>query len=68
MSYASTMVKAAKNYNVIYGYADDHALRSRFNANSMACETAAITSLQNNGVDIKSWMDKNRLKMNTAKT
>lgn len=68
LSYASTMAKVVHNDISIYGYADDHALRSCFNANSRECETAAINSLQDNAVDIKSWMDKNRLKMNTTKT
>ena len=54
LSYASTMAKVVNNDIVIYGYADDHALRSRFNVNSRECETAAITSLQDNAVDIKS--------------
>ena len=62
------MAKVINNDIAVYRYADDHALRSRFNANSRECETAAIAFLQDNVVDIKSWMDKNRLKMNTTKT
>ena len=50
------------------GDADDVTVWSCFNNTCAKYEAAAVSSLQDNKVAIKSSMDKNRLKMNTTKT
>ena len=52
----------------IHGYADDHALRKTFSANSRVEENMAIKDMEDSSINIKSWMDANRLKMNGSKT
>ena len=49
-------------------YADDHILKNSFRASSRVDEKDSIRSLERTLVDIKVWMDQNRLKMNDDKT
>ena len=50
------------------GFADDHSVRRIFKAGSNAQEEATIHILQMCMLNIKSWMDAVRLKMNPSKT
>ena len=52
----------------LHGYADDHGIKNKFDASNRMDETNTINSLVSTTDDIKIWMDKNRLKMNGAKT
>ena len=52
----------------ILGYADDHALKKSFSANSRTDEQLTMSALEGTTKDIKEWMDTNRLKMNNDKT
>ena len=68
LAYASTMQEAIPELVDIHGYADDHALKVSFSAGDRNDEKAAISHLENCAIDIKNWMDQNRLKMNSSKT
>ena len=70
LNYASTLETIIKSNNTIYGYADDHALTDSFTADTFdkEDERRCIANLESSMLDIKSWMDENRLKMNTSKT
>ena len=50
----------------LHGYADDHALKTRFVPTQN--EAMAIATLEKCTRQIKVWMDSNKLKMNTSKT
>ena len=52
----------------LHGFADDHILKNSFRASSRVDEKDSIRSLERTLVDIKVWMDQNRLKMNDDKT
>ena len=45
-----------------------HALSNAFLASSREAEKSCITNLENCLVEIKTWMDMNRLRMNSDKT
>ena len=68
LAYASTLEKEVSQNIGIHGYADDHALRKTFSANSRVEENIAIKDMEDSSFNIKSWMDANRLKMNGSKT
>ena len=52
----------------LYGYADDHAIVDHFKADNRVEELQRINNIENCMVNIKKWMDSNRLKMNDTKT
>jgi hypothetical protein len=66
--YASSMQDIVPTGMDIRGYADDHALKKSFAGSSRIEENDTIWTLEYSIADIKSWMDTNRLKMNTEKT
>ena len=45
----------------LHGFADDHALKNSFHAKSRVEEQASIEMLENTAIDVKLWMDENRL-------
>ena len=53
---------------ILSGFADDHSVRKSFKARSTADETVTTQSLEACMLNIKSWMDSMRLKMNPNKT
>jgi hypothetical protein len=65
--YASTMQEVVPHSLDIHGYADDHAVKISFIADSGE-EANAVSELESCLSDIKIWMDNNRLKMNDTKT
>ena len=68
LAYASTMQNIIPSHIHVYGYADDHILRTSFPANTLAQEETAIHQLTECIDEVQQWMDENRLKMNTNKT
>ena len=50
------------------GFADDHALKNTFSANSRLAERESVSTLEAKVADVKLWMDHNCLKMNDSKT
>ena len=70
LNYASTLETIISEENSIYGYADDHAITDTFTAHvhNKQDEESCTSRLESSMCEIKSWMDENRLKMNTSKT
>ena len=67
--YASTVKKVIPRETDIHGYADDHAIKKSYKASQVIpAGRETIKSLQNTLLNIKIWMDQNRLKMNDKKT
>ena len=52
----------------LHGYADNHALKNTFSANSRHAERDSVSTLEAKAADVKIWMDQNCLKMNDSKT
>ena len=67
-AYCSTMHEVVKRPVLLYGFADDHTLRDQFKANDRDEEIASISRLEKSAEDLKTWMDENRLRMNSEKT
>ena len=66
--YASTMQSVVPEEIDLHGFADDHVLKNSFMASSRVDEKESISSLESTLVNVKTWMDQNRLKMNDGKT
>ena len=52
----------------LYGFADDHAAKKEFTPTKVDDESQCISSLEQCLINIKAWMDSNRLGMNNGKT
>ena len=52
----------------LHGFADDHALKNTFSANSRLAERESVSTLEAKAADVKPWMHHNQLKMNDSKT
>ena len=50
------------------GFADDRSVRKEFKANDRSAELQTKKEVEECMVDVRSWMDQVRLKMNSAKT
>ena len=61
-AYSSTMAEVAPKCISIHGYADDHGLKKSYRPTQQE-EEETIKVLEKCVVDIKAWMDKNRLHM-----
>ena len=70
LAYSSTMHEIVPVGMDLHGFADDHALKKAFStrANAEQNEQSTTLELENASIQIKSWMDQHRLKMNSAKT
>ena len=66
--YASTMQSVVPDEIDLHGFADDHILKNSFRASSRVDEKESIPSLESTLVEVKLWMDQNRLKMNDDET
>ena len=66
--YASTMQSVVSEGIDLHGFADNHVLENSFRASSRDDEKESISSLESTLVNVKTWMDQNRLKMNDGKT
>ena len=60
--YASTIQSVVPDDIDLHGFTDDHILKNSCRASSMVDERESILSLEATLVDIKVWMDQNRLK------
>ena len=60
-------IKSQKDID-LYGFADDHALKKEFTPTKLDDESQCISSLEQYLINIKAWMDSNRLRMNNGKT
>ena len=65
--YASTLHEVIPGKFQLHGYADDHIFKCAFNASDRKAESETVTSIEFCAQDIKTWMDDNRLRMNTSK-
>ena len=65
--YALTMQSVVLGEIDLYGFADDLVLKNSFKASSRVDEEKSILSLESTLVDVKTWMDQNRLKINDEK-
>ena len=59
--YVSTIQSEVPDDIDLHGFADDHILKNSFRASSRVDEKESIQSLEATLVDIKVWMDQNRL-------
>ena len=68
--YASIIGEVIPHTIDIHGYVDDHGIKSKFKAKEDSNETEleTIQGLESCLEDVKVWIDKNRLKMNSSKT
>ena len=66
-AYLSTMSEAVPKQILIHGYADDHGLKKSYRPIQHE-EEETIKQLEMCTVEIKEWMDKNKLCMNRKKT
>ena len=68
LAYISTLGDIIPNEIDMFGFADDHILKNRFNPKVANAEPNAITNLEHVNLEVKKWMDANKLKMNCSKT
>ena len=66
-AYCSTMHEVVQRLVLLYGFADDHTLSDQFKANDRDEEISSISRLEKSAEDLKTWMDENRLRMNSKK-
>ena len=69
----SSQIKVIRPYDkattvTLHGFADDHALKNTFSANSRHAKRYSVSTLEAKAADVKIWMDQNHLKMNDSKT
>ena len=64
--YTSAMQSVVPDEIDLHGFADDCVLKNSFRASSRVDEKESILSLESTLVNVKSWMDQNRLKMNNV--
>ena len=67
-TYSSTLTLVIPRPIDIHGFADDHALKDKFKIGNHTEERRCITNLENCAMEVKDWMDKNKLHMNDDKT
>ena len=66
--YCSTLNDIIPSDLHLSGFADDHSVRKEFRANDRNAELQTKEEIEECMVNIRSWMDGVRLKMNSAKT
>ena len=66
--YASTLQEVIPGNFQLHRYADDHIFKCAFNASGQRAEIETVTSIESCAQDIKTWMDNNRLRINSSKT
>ena len=67
-AYASTLQEVVPDDVGLNWFADDHSLKRSFKADDWKAEQTVISALRNCLMNVKTWMDENRLKMNDGKT
>ena len=68
LMYAQSIEHIVPSYQKLSGFADDHSIQSSYNPSIPTMEAKAIADMEKSASDIKSWMDKMRLKMKGEKT
>ena len=68
ITYCSMMHEVVQRTILLYGFADDHTLRDQFIANDRDDEIASISRFENSADDLKTWIDENRIRMNSDTT
>ena len=66
--YCSTVNDVVASDLHLSGFPDNHSVRKEFKANDRSAELQTKNKVKECMVDVKSWMDQIRLKMNSAKT
>ena len=66
--YCSTLNDIVPSDLHLSGFADDHSVRKEFRANDRNAELQTKKEIKECMVNVRSWMDQVRLKMNSAKT
>ena len=66
--YCSTLNDIVPSDLHLSGFTDDHSVREEFRANDRNAELQTKEKIEECMVNIRSWMDQVRLKMNSAKT
>ena len=66
--YCSTVQYTVPRTITLLGYSDDHALKDTFKAKSRDDENRCLVGMEECLKDFNTWMCKNRLQMNNAKT
>ena len=66
--YCSTLHEVIPEDLTLSGFADDHSVRKEFKAGSTEQESNTVQTLETCMLNVKSWMDAVRLKMNPTKT
>ena len=67
-AYCASLIKNITSEVNLQGFADDHFIHKCFHANSRQEEARTMQTLTSTMLDVKTWMDKMRLKLNTDKT
>ena len=66
--YASTLQHQISEGMDLNGFTDDHSVNKSFNPNDRNDELRTIELLETSQGNINSWMNLNKLQMNTSKT
>ena len=66
-AYSSTIISVRQGSVDIHSFANNHALKDKFKIGSHNEEKKCISNLENCAIEVKDWMDKNRLCMNDDK-
>ena len=64
--YCSTLNDIVPSVLHLSGFADDHSVRKEFSANGRSAELQTKKEIEECMVNVRSWMDQVRLKMNSA--
>ena len=67
-AFVSTLQEVVPDDVGLNGFADEHSLKRSFKADDRKAGQSTISALQNCLMNVKTWMDENRLKMNDGKT
>ena len=68
-AFASTLQNLVQSSIKLYGFADDHTIKDSFVPDNINdSESYVIATIESCITSIKHWMDRNRLKMKSAKT
>ena len=66
-AYLSTITSVTQGSINIHSFDDDHTLKDKFKIGNHNEEKKCISNLENCAIEVKDWMDKNRLHMNDDK-
>ena len=67
-AYASTVTQVLPGNLEIYGYVEDHAIKVSSTCGEARTQNSTLGTLEPLLIDIRKWMNENRLKINDSKT